>query len=72
MSMRINDRIGFLTQFFYPGPAPGIRADAAFDYHAGIGRNKMHAVAALLIAFRLILILRLRLGHLARLGLTQT
>jgi hypothetical protein len=60
------------SRFLNPKLAPRIGFDVAFDQHAGIGRDKMHAVAAFLIAFRLILVLRLRFAYLAGLSHAQT
>jgi hypothetical protein len=53
---------GLFSRLFNPKLAPSIGADAAIDQHAGIGWDKMHAIAAFLIALWLILVLRLHLG----------
>jgi hypothetical protein len=63
---------GVFNGLLNPEAAPGVWADISLHDHAGIGRYKVHAVCAFLVAFRFILVFCLRFIHLAGLGKAET
>jgi hypothetical protein len=60
------------SRLLNPEATPSIRANIAIDYQTGTGCDKVHAVTALLIAFRFILIFCLGFIHLAGFSKAET